>query len=52
LERLARALSGYDQMKKLDDRISDIWKLPEFNMFSQKYDSNEYYLDGGGQNTS
>lgn len=51
LERLASALSGFDQMKKLDDRISDIWKLPELNMISQKYDSDEYYLDDGGQNT-
>jgi hypothetical protein len=40
LERLARALSGYDDMKKLD-KISDIWKLPEFNIISQDYDNNK-----------
>jgi hypothetical protein len=45
LERLARALSGYDQMKKLDDKISDIWKLPQFNIISQKYDSDDIFID-------
>jgi hypothetical protein len=41
LERLSRALSEYESMKKLDDRISDMLELPEFSMISQKNDNNE-----------
>jgi hypothetical protein len=39
LERLAKALSGYDDMKKLDDKISEIWKLREFSTISQECDN-------------
>lgn len=41
LERLADSLSEYVDMKRLDDKISDIWKLPEFSAISQDYDNNE-----------
>jgi len=43
MERLTKALSEYDHMKTLDDRISEIWKLPEFRTMSQEY--NEDYID-------
>jgi hypothetical protein len=43
MERLTKALSEYDHMKTLDDRISEIWKLREFRTMSQEY--NEDYID-------
>jgi hypothetical protein len=38
LKRLTDALSEYGDMKKLDEKISEIWKLPEFSTISQQYD--------------
>lgn len=52
LERLADALSEYDDMKRLDDKISDIWKLPEFSAISQDYDNSEDIDDSGVHNNS
>jgi hypothetical protein len=38
LKRLTDALSEYGDMKKLDEKISEIWKLPEFSTISRQYD--------------
>jgi hypothetical protein len=45
LERLKSALYQYDDMKKLDDKVSDMWKLADFNIISHKYDSDEHIDD-------
>src|SRR5215211_7824768 len=52
LERLGRALSEYDDMKKLDDRISDMWELPEFRIMSQEYDNDEDMYDNSPKNSA
>ena len=52
LERLSRALSEYEAMKKLDDKISDIWKLPEFSMISQEYDNDKDMYDNSPKNSA
>jgi hypothetical protein len=36
MKQLTEALAQYVDMKKLDDKISDIWELPEFNVTSQR----------------
>jgi hypothetical protein len=52
LERLSKAPSEYDDMKKLDDRISDMWELPEFSMISQGYDNDEDMYDSTPKNSA
>jgi hypothetical protein len=41
-ERLTKALSGYDRMKMMDGKISEMWQLPEFSTISQGYDDDDY----------
>ena len=43
MERLTKTLSEYDRMKTLDDRISEIWQLPEFSTVLQEYDDDDDY---------
>jgi hypothetical protein len=52
LERLSKALSEYDDMKKLDDKISKIWELPEFSIISQEYDNDEDIDDNNPKNSA
>jgi hypothetical protein len=42
MERLTKALSEYDYMKTVDDKISEIWQLPEFSTISHEYDDDDY----------
>jgi hypothetical protein len=52
LERLSKALSEYDDMKKLDDKISYILELPEFSMISQEYYNDEDMYDNNPKNSA
>jgi hypothetical protein len=52
LERLSMALSKYDNMKKLDNKMMDIWKLPEFNIISIEYDNDEDIDDSNPKNSA
>ncbi|MFL6472763.1 MAG: hypothetical protein ACJ71H_18165 [Nitrososphaeraceae archaeon] len=42
MESLTKAVSEYDRMKTVDDKISEIWKLPEFSTVSEEYNHDEY----------
>ena len=46
------ALSKDDDMKKLDDKISKIWELPEFSIISQEYDNDEDIDDNNPKNSA
>ena len=48
MKQLTEELAQYEDMKKLDDKISHIWKLPEFISISQHYEHDE---DAEGNNT-
>jgi len=42
MECLTKALSEYHCMKTIDDNISELWKLPEFNTISEEYNHDNY----------
>jgi hypothetical protein len=52
LERLKKALSEYDNMKKLDNKILDLWESPEFSILSQEYNNDEEIDDNNPKNSA
>ena len=52
MKQLTETLAQYEDMKKLDYKISDIWELPEFKVISQRYEFDEDIQDNGTENSA
>lgn len=52
MKQLTEALAQYEDMKKLDDKISDIWELQEFNVTSQHYEHDGDIKDNSTENSA
>ncbi len=51
MEKLTETLAQYDEMKMLDDKISEIWELPKFKVTSQHYEE-EDIEDNSAENSA
>jgi len=52
MKQLTETLAQYEHMKKLDNKISDIWELPEFKVISQHYEHTEDIVDNSTENSA
>jgi hypothetical protein len=52
MKQLTEALAQYEDMKKLEDKISNIWELPEFKGISQHYEQDEDAENDGPENSA